>query len=93
MKILFIGDIVAKPGRNAVTKVLPKILENDKIDLVIANADNIAHGRGATAKTIEEMLEVGIDYFTGGDHIFWHKGFETEIDDLPVLRPANYPLP
>jgi 2',3'-cyclic-nucleotide 2'-phosphodiesterase len=91
MKILFIGDIVARPGRNAVTKVLPKLLGDGNIDLVVANAENIAHGRGATVDIINEMRNIGIDYFTGGDHIFWQKGFDRYIDELPVLRPVNYP--
>lgn len=91
MKILFIGEIVAKPGRNVVTKVLPEVLQNDTIDLVLANAENLAHGRGATEKTLSEMINLGVGYFTGGDHLFWHKGFKEEVEDLPILRPANYP--
>ena len=91
MKILFIGDIVAKPGRQAVKAALPGVLTEEKPDLVIANAENLAHGRGATAGTIQEMMDVGVDFFTGGDHLFWHKDFEKEIADLPVIRPANYP--
>ena len=93
MKILFIGDIVAKPGREAVKKILPKIKSEKKPDFVIANAENLAHGRGATEETIREMQEAGIDYFTGGDHLFWQRGFEDVVDNLPVVRPANYPDP
>ncbi|MFZ5424740.1 MAG: TIGR00282 family metallophosphoesterase [Patescibacteria group bacterium] len=93
MKLLFIGDIVAKPGRQVVSAVLPDILASDNIDLVIANAENLAHGRGATEELIIELKNIGIDYFTGGDHIFWQRDFETVIDKLPVLRPANYPDP
>ncbi len=89
MKILFVGEIVARPGRKVVSEVLPKILETEKPDLVIANAENLAHGRGATTGTIEEMQSLGIDFFTGGDHLFWHKGFEDEISSLPLLRPLN----
>ena len=91
MRILFIGDIVARPGREKVKQILPQIKQDYSVDLVIANAENIAHGRGATTEMIREMKSVGIDYFTGGDHLFWQKGFESEIDLLPVLRPANYP--
>ena len=93
MKILFIGDIVARPGRQAVAAALPEILSGDSIDLVIANAENVAHGRGFTPDTIKELQNQGITYFTGGDHIFWQKGSEDEIDALPILRPANYPEP
>ena len=91
MKILFIGDIVARPGRELVKELLPSLLKKHKVDLTIANAENIAHGRGATRGTIEELISAGIDYFTSGDHIFWQKGFEEDIDSLPVIRPANFP--
>ena len=91
MKILFIGDIVARPGRDTVKEVLPDILKKEEIDFCVANAENIAHGRGATVGTIEELISVGVDFFTSGDHIFWQKGFEEEIDNLPIIRPANLP--
>lgn len=91
MKILFIGDIVASPGRKTVEKVLPSIKTSDTIALVIANAENLAHGRGATEGTLADMQRVGIDYFTGGDHLFWHNGIDEVIDKLPLIRPANYP--
>lgn len=92
MQILFFGDIVAKPGRQAVTQLLPKILQQHKIDIVIANAENLAHGRGVTLETLQEMQEAGVNYFTGGDHIFWQRDFEDVIEMYPVLRPANYPI-
>jgi len=91
MKILFIGDIVSRPGRETVKKVLPGVKKEENIDFVIANAENLAHGRGATVGTIEEMQAVGVDFFTGGDHLFWHEGFDVDINTLPVVRPANYP--
>jgi len=91
MKILFIGDVVAGPGRNVVKEVLPTIKKEQKIDLVLANAENLAGGRGITKETVQELVFCGIDYFTSGDHVFWQKGTEEIIDELPVLRPANYP--
>ncbi|MCG2685853.1 YmdB family metallophosphoesterase [Candidatus Parcubacteria bacterium] len=91
MRILFLGDIVGKLGRRACEKLLPKLKKDAKIDLVLANAENIAHGKGATKATIEEVLSYGIDHFTSGNHIFWCKGFDRDIEGLPVLRPANYP--
>jgi 2',3'-cyclic-nucleotide 2'-phosphodiesterase len=91
MRILFIGEIVAKPGRKAVKEVLPKITKEIKPDLVIANVENLAHGRGITESTLEEIKASGVDFFTGGDHIFWNKGTENIIDNLPLIRPANYP--
>ncbi len=90
MRILFIGDIVARPGRELIEELLPKIIKENKIDFVVANAENLAHGRGATKITLEAMMRAGINYFTSGDHIFWHQGFEDDIEKLPVVRPANF---
>lgn len=91
MKILVIGDIVARPGRELVKELLPELIKDNEVDLTIANAENLAHGRGATRGTVEEIMSAGVDYFTSGDHIFWQKGFEQDIEDLPVIRPANFP--
>lgn len=91
MKVLFIGDIVASPGRKTVEKVLPILKRSDNIGLILANAENLAHGRGITESVITDMQLCGVDYFTGGDHMFWQKGIEDVIDKLPVIRPANYP--
>lgn len=91
MKILFIGEIVAEPGRKAVKQILPELKKEYDIDLVLTNAENEAGGKGITLNTIEDLQDYGIDYFTGGDHIYWQKGTEDIIDNLPVLRPANYP--
>ncbi len=91
MNILFIGDIVAKPGRDAVKKLLPELKQKNEVDFVIANVENLSHGRGITEETLQEMLEAGIDFFTGGDHMFWQKGTEDLFDKFPIIRPANYP--
>ncbi len=92
MKILFIGDIVGKPGRRAVRELLPWIVEERRIDFVIANCENAAAGFGVTSEVIEELYGCHIDVLTSGNHI-WDKkeimdvveGYET------LLRPANYP--
>jgi len=91
MKILFVGEIVAKPGREVVEKILPEIIKEYKVDLVFANAENLSGGRGITEEKLDQMKLAGIDYFTSGEHIFWEKGTEDIIDKLPILRPANYP--
>jgi len=90
MKILFIGDIVGSLGRRTAQRVLTTLKKRDNIALVVANADNLAHGRGATGSTIKECLDFGIDVFTGGDHLFHIKGFQDEISNLPIARPANF---
>jgi metallophosphoesterase (TIGR00282 family) len=91
MKILFVGEIVAKPGRQTVEKVLPEIIKEHKVDAVFANCENLSGGRGITEEKIERMQLAGIDYFTSGEHVFHQKGTDDIIDNLPVIRPANYP--
>ena len=91
MKILFVGEIVAKPGRETVQKFLPEIIKEYKVDLVLANCENLSGGRGITEEKIEQMKLAGIDYFTSGEHVFREKGTEDILDKLPVIRPANYP--
>jgi len=93
MTILFIGDIVGALGRAAVKKILPKLRKQHNPDLVIANAENLAHGKGVTADTLQEMRTAGIDCFTSGNHVFAKKGYEALLKDesITLLRPANYP--
>ncbi|MCK4554330.1 YmdB family metallophosphoesterase, partial [Candidatus Parcubacteria bacterium] len=66
MKILFIGDIVGEIGRKTVAKILPKLKKELKPNLVIANAENLAHGQGVTETTLKEVMQAGIDWFTNG---------------------------
>lgn len=91
MKLLFIGDIVAKPGRRAVQEHLHEIRNEYDVDLVIANAENLSHGRGASPETLQSMLDAGVDFFSGGDHLFGPRGTEFEFEDWPLIRPYNYP--
>jgi metallophosphoesterase (TIGR00282 family) len=94
MNILFIGDVMGQPGRAAVTKLLPELRKTHNVDLVIANGENLAHGKGSTRKTIQELLEAGVDLVTSGNH--WAD--QTEMlevandTDVPFIRPANYPV-
>ena len=93
IKILFIADIVGKIGRNAIKQELPRLKKKYKPDIVIANAENLAHGIGATQKTIDEMKTAGIDMFTSGNHIWEKAGSEAMLEDEHnnLIRPANYP--
>jgi len=91
LNILFIGEVNGKIGRRAVQEILPGLKKELKTDLVILNADNLAHGNGVSETTIKEMLAAGVDAFTGGDHCFGNTGSLNIYDsDLPLLRPANY---
>ena len=87
MKILFIGDVVGKAGRVAVAETLPMWKKEHQPDFIIANAENSAHGIGATAKTLDELAQAGVEAFTLGDH-FLDKDFKP-MEKFPVVRPAN----
>jgi len=92
MKILFIGDIVGKPGREAVRVILPKLKKEHALDFVIANAENASGGSGITSKVSEELFSFGVDVLTSGDHIWKKKEiFELINQDDRILRPVNYP--
>ena len=92
MNLLFIGDIVGRPGRDLVRLGLPALVEQHAIDLVIANAENAAAGFGITREIGDQLLEWGVDVMTSGNHI-WDK--KEVLDYIPgeprLLRPANYP--
>lgn len=98
LNILFIGEINGQIGRRAVARLLPGLKKELKPDLVLANADNLAHGNGVSADTIKEMLAAGVNGFTGGDHCFGNAAHLNLYDShppsgeagLPLLRPANY---
>jgi len=93
MRILFIGDVFGRPGRQTVTKVLPGMKEEYKIDLVLANAENIHHGKGVSDNKIRELQEAGVDFFTSGNHIWKVPEIFAYLDksDYPLIRPANFP--
>lgn len=92
MNILFIGDIFASGGRAIVADNLNRLMGENKIDLAIANAENSAGGFGITPLITEELLSLGLDVLTGGNHSFDKREIHDYIDHQPrLLRPANYP--
>ncbi len=92
MLVLAIGDIIGKPGRQAVKELLPGLKKQRSIDFVIANGENVAGGIGLTPDTAEELLEAGVDVITSGNHIWAQKDIIPCLDSkMPVLRPLNYP--
>jgi len=93
MNILFIGDIVGSPGREATKLLLPELQREHHLDFVIANAENAAGGSGITPAVAEELLGSGIGVLTSGDHI-WKKREIFEIIDKEerILRPVNFPV-
>ena len=92
MKLLFIGDIVGSPGRNAVKTLLPKLRDQHALDFVIANGENSAGGSGITPKTAGEIFSAGVDVITSGDHLWDQKEvMELLANESRFLRPLNYP--
>jgi 2',3'-cyclic-nucleotide 2'-phosphodiesterase len=92
VRILFIGDIVGRPGRELVTRGLAAIVDHHGADLVVANAENAAAGFGITREIGDQLLDAGIDVLTSGNHIWDKKEALDYIGAEPrLLRPANYP--
>lgn len=92
MLILAVGDIIGRPGRETVKELLPGLREQYGLDLVVANAENVAGGFGLTLATARELLDAGVDVLTSGNHIWAQKEIIPHLDgELPILRPLNYP--
>ena len=92
MRVLFVGDIVGSPGRQIVHDRLADIVTQRQIDLVIANGENSASGFGITPRIAEELLKLGIDVLTGGNHSWDRKEILEYMPHEPrLLRPANFP--
>lgn len=92
MKILFIGDVIGRPGREAVTRMLPVLKEEFAPDLVLCNGENLAHGAGITKKVADEMFSAGVDAITSGNHVFDKKESSAFLAEerLPLIRPLNF---
>ena len=92
LRILFLGDIVGEPGRNAVIARLPELKEKHALDFVIVNGENAAGGRGITGKITIDLLRAGVSVVTSGDHIWDQKEIVAFLNLEPrLLRPVNYP--
>ena len=92
MKVLAIGDIVGRPGRRAVNRYVRDLRRERGIDLVIANGENAAGGFGLSVVVARELLSYGVDVITSGNHIWAQRDIIPYLDeDVPVLRPLNYP--
>ena len=90
MKVLFIGDIVGASGRDIVRQLLPSLKEEYQIDLVVANGENAAHGKGITKKIYHQLLNYGVDVVTMGNHTFSKDDIYTFIHEADrMVRPAN----
>lgn len=92
IRVLFIGDIVGKPGRRAVVEMLDSFVDRYRIDIVAANGENVAGGFGITSESAEELFQAGVHVLTTGNHV-WDKREALRLleKDDRILRPANYP--
>jgi metallophosphoesterase (TIGR00282 family) len=91
-RLLFIGDIVGKPGRELVRRGLTALVAHERVDLVVANGENAAAGFGITPDIAEDLFSYGIDVLTGGNHSWDKKEIVPYMADHPrLLRPANFP--
>lgn len=92
LKILFIGDVVGKPGRKILKSCLKEIIATEETDLVIANGENAAGGFGITYEVSQEIFSAGVDLITLGNHTWDNREISRVLEDEPrVIRPANYP--
>jgi 2',3'-cyclic-nucleotide 2'-phosphodiesterase len=91
VRVLFIGDIVGRPGRAGLASVMPELRERHGPDLIIANGENTAGGLGITEKTAGELFDAGVDVITTGNHVYRHRDAYEFLDRADrVIRPANY---
>ncbi|MDN5364380.1 MAG: 2,3-cyclic-nucleotide 2-phosphodiesterase [Eubacteriales bacterium] len=94
MRVLFIGDVVGRPGRRALQEALPGIKSELALDFIIANGENAAGGNGLTRPVADELYAAGVDVITMGNHVWDKKEIFDFIDrEEKLLRPANYPDP
>ena len=91
LRVLMIGDVIGKPGRLALARVLPSLRDDRGIDLVTANGENLAGGMGLTVATAAALLDSGVDVITSGNHIWDKREIIPELDrEERILRPLNY---
>lgn len=92
MRLLLIGDIVGKPGRQIVVRAVRSLVEREGLDLVVANAENAAGGSGLTPANYQELISAGVDCVTLGDHIYRRREIVSVLESKPnIVKPANFP--
>lgn len=93
IRVLAVGDVVGSPGRKALRRLLPGLRQELAADLVFANAENSAGGRGVSVRTARELRDAGVDILTTGNHVWAQPDIEQALadDDLRLLRPLNFP--
>ena len=93
MRLLFLGDVVGKPGRQILKERLAALQSHHSADFTVVNAENAAAGKGLTPAIADEILGLGVEVLTTGNHVWAQRGFEEYLESEPrVLRPLNFPL-
>lgn len=92
MKVLYFGDVFARPGREAVKTVFPRLVQEHAVDFVIVNGENFSHGNGLMPEMVQEFLDLGVDVITTGNHVWDQKQIIPYFSsERRVIRPANFP--
>lgn len=93
MNILYVGDVMGETGLQVVEKILPGLRRSKKIDLVIAQSENVSDGKGITAEDFKRLRKAGVDFCTGGNWSLYREDIVPMMNDpeQPIIRPANYP--
>lgn len=91
LTVLFFGDVVGRPGREAFAYAAPILKEKHQADFIVVNGENASAGSGLTPATYSKLMSSGANVITTGDHIFRNREYPLIIKEMPVLRPANYP--
>ncbi|MEM6454515.1 MAG: TIGR00282 family metallophosphoesterase [Acidobacteriota bacterium] len=92
MKMLFVGDVVGRPGRRALLRLLPRVVDHERVDLTVVNVENAAGGFGVTPAILQEFESLPIDCYSTGNHVWDKKDLLPVLERDPrLLRPANYP--
>ena len=92
MRLLFLGDVVGRPGRRAVTGMLRRLIASEGIHFVVANCENASGGKGIDPDAAEELLDAGVDVLTSGNHVWQHQAVVPYMEDgARLLRPLNFP--
>jgi metallophosphoesterase (TIGR00282 family) len=93
-RFLYVGDVMGSVGLELIESELPKLRLKEKIDFVLAQAENVSRGRGCTPKDFDRLKKAGVDFCTGGNWTLWEEGIIPNLSDprQPIIRPANYPM-
>ena len=91
IRVLAVGDMVGRPGRRATMRLIPQLRRELGIDMVVANGENASGGFGLSVNDARDLFSSGVDVITSGNHIWDQKEIISALDDMPILRPMNYP--